>query len=271
MDARWHRPNPRRTVRLGVVGGLTAVFLCAIGMVEVFIERSLVDPEVVLGYVTLALVPFVFGYTAAKPPPLREGMEPLRSGPLSLAAGAVAGLLTAGVVAVFVVITNEVNVREVLQNVSPPLLQTLTFHRGIGQGVVWLLLGGTLIGAGGAAVHLIPARFRRPVVLAVVWVLIFGLLQTLIAQIFRGLRIGDVVNPYLYKGSRGLSIHGAITVWVAVFLLVLSLEGQRQAVRRRFTDATPAMRRNYMLVGLTIAILVFRPEGLLGERTPEGA
>jgi branched-chain amino acid transport system permease protein len=144
----------------------------------------------------------------------------------------------------------------VLQNVTPPLLDILTFHRGIGQGIVWLLVGGTLIGAGGAAVHLIPARYRRPVVLAVVWVLIFGLLQTLMAQIFRGLKIGETVNPFLYKGSRGLTIHGAVTVWIVVFLLVLSLEGQRQAVRRRFETATPAMRRNYALVALTVAILV---------------
>jgi branched-chain amino acid transport system permease protein len=254
--AAYHRPDLRRIVRLGVVGGLTAVFLCSIGMVEAFIERSLVDPEVVLGYVTLALVPFAFAYGASKPPPVREGMDPVRSGPLSVAAGAVAGLLTAGVVALFVGITSEVNVRGVLQNVSPPLLDTLTFHRGTGQGILWLLLGGSLIGAGGAAIHVIPARFRRPVVLGVVWVLIFGLLQVLIAQIFRGLKIGDTVNPFLYKGSRGLTIHGAITVWTAVFLLVLSLEGQRQAVRRRFETATPAMRRNYALVALTVAILV---------------
>ena len=249
-------PNPRRTVRLGLVGGLTAVFLGAIGMIDAFSQRSLVDPEVVLGYVVLALVPFVYAYVAAKPPPVKEGMEPLRPGGLSVAAGAVVGVLAAGLVAVFVLITSEVNVRGVLQNVSPALLDLLTFQRGVAQGVVWLLIGGTLIGAGGAAVHLIPARYRRPVVLAVVWVLIFGLLQTLIAQVFRGLKIGDVVNPFLYKGSRGLSIHGAVTVWLAVFLLVVSMEGQRQAVRRRLDEATPTQRRSYMLVGLAVAILV---------------
>ncbi|MEX2646423.1 MAG: hypothetical protein WD249_09185 [Gaiellaceae bacterium] len=256
MAARLHRPDPRRVVRLGLVGGLTAVFLSAIGMVEAFAVRSLVDPEVVLGYVTVALVPFVFGYVAAKPPPVREGMEPVRPGGLSVTAGALVGVLTAGVVALFVVITSEVNVRGVLQNVSPPLLDILTFHRGVSQGVAWLFVGGTLIAAGGAAVHLIPARFRRPVVLAVTWVLIFGLLQTLIAQVFRGLKIGDTVNPFLYKGSRGLTIHGAITVWIAVFALVVSMEGQRQAVRRRLDEATPAMRRNYLLFGLAVAILV---------------
>ncbi|MBD0338160.1 MAG: branched-chain amino acid ABC transporter permease [Thermoleophilia bacterium] len=256
MAARFHRPDPRRTVVLGIAGGLTAVFLSAIGMVEEFIKRSLVDPEVVLGYVTIALVPFVFAYVVARPPPVREGIAPVRPGPLTLAAGAVAGLLTASVVSLFVVITTEVNVRGVLQNVSPPLLETLTFHRGVGQGVVWLLVGGTLIGAGGAAVHLIPARYRRPVVLAVVWVLIFGLLQVLIAQIFRGLKVGDTVNPFLYKGSRGLTIHGAITVWIAAFLIALSLEGQREAMRRRLAEATPAVRRNYMLVGLAVALLI---------------
>jgi branched-chain amino acid transport system permease protein len=251
-----HRPAPTRVVRFGLIGGLTAVFVSAIGMVQAFAARSLVDPEVVLGYVTIALVPLVYGYVATKPPRVREGMEPERPGVLSPAAGAVTGLLTAGVLSLFVVIANGVNVRGVLQNVSPALIETLTLHRGVGQGVAWLLVGGTAIGAAGAAVHLIPPRFRRPVVLAIVWVLLFGLLQTLISQVFRGLKVGDTLNPFLYKGSRGLTIHGAVAVWIAVFALTVSLEGQRQAVRRRLDEATPSERRSYMLVGIAVALVV---------------
>jgi branched-chain amino acid transport system permease protein len=257
LAAPFHRPDPRRALRLGLIGGITAVFVSANGMVDAFAQRSLVDPEVVLGYVTIGLVPLVFGYFAATPPPAREGVEPVRSGPLSVAAGSLSGVLAAGLLSLFVVITTEVNARPVLQNVSPELLDILTLHRGVSQGVAWLLVGGALIGAAGASVHLIPARFRRPVVLAVVWVLLFGLLQTLIAQVFRGLKVGDTVNPFLYKGSRGLTIHGAIAVWIAVFALTAAMEGQRQEVRRRLAEASPAQRRNYMLLGLAVAVVVF--------------
>ena len=244
-----------RPVRLGLIGGIAAVFLSAIGMVEAFSQRVLVEPEVVLGYVTIGLVPFVFGYSAGKPPAAKEGMAAPRVGLPNVVSGTVAGLLSAGVLSLFVVIATEVNVRDVLTNVSPPLLELLTLHRGVGQGVLWLLVGGTAIGAAGAAVNLIPAPYRRPTVLAITWVLVFGLLQTLIGQVFRGLKIGDAVNPFLYKGA-GLSIHGAITVWVGIFLATLALEGQRKALRRRLDVASTRERRMYALAALTLAVVV---------------
>jgi branched-chain amino acid transport system permease protein len=250
------RVDFRRALTLGLVGGLMAVFLSAIGMVQVFAERVLIDPEVVLGYVTLSLVPLAFGYSAGRPPPVREGIERPRPGLRNIAAGALAGVLTAGVLSIFVVAATELNVRTVLQNVSPRLLETLTLSRGVSQGIAWLVLGGTLLGAAGAGIHLIPARFRRPTILAITWVLLFGLLQTLIAQAFRGLKIGDTVNPFLYKGSAGLTIPGAIVVWASVFALTLSMESQRQLVRRRLAAASPSQRRTYAVVGLALAAVV---------------
>ncbi|MEX2210463.1 MAG: hypothetical protein WD689_01680 [Gaiellaceae bacterium] len=248
--------EPRRAVRSGLIGGLVAVFVSAIGMVVAFADRMLVDPEVVLGYVVIALVPLTVGYMAAKPPPPREGVETPRAGVLNLGTGALTGLLAGGLLAFFVFVASEVNVREVLQNVSGELLSIVTFHRGVGQGAFWLVLGGTLIGALGAAIHLVPGRFRRATVLAVAWVLLFGLLQTLIAQVFRGLKIGDTVNPFLYEGAGGLTIPGAIAVFVGVFALTAALEGQRQAFRRRLAGATRAQRRGYGLVALTIAAVI---------------
>ncbi|HEX2026910.1 MAG TPA: hypothetical protein VHF25_02805, partial [Nitriliruptorales bacterium] len=114
------RPGPaapdvdlRRALRIGLVGGVGAVFLAAIGMVQSFAGREVVDPLLTLGYLVLISAPFIAGYVAGHPPAVLEGYEGGRTGVRNVLAGLLAGLGTATVLAAFVLLADAADVRRV--------------------------------------------------------------------------------------------------------------------------------------------------------------
>jgi branched-chain amino acid transport system permease protein len=248
----------RGAARYGAISGLTAVLVAATGIVESFAERTLVDP-VTLGYVLLALIPLAFGYFAAKPPEAREGFEPSALGAANIGAGVLVGVLTGAILAASIVLVTNVNVRSVLTNVSPDLVETLTFDRGKTAGSAWLVLGTTFVGAIGAALPFVARRWRRAAIMALVWVLVFALLQILVAQIFRGVGL-RFVNNFLYDGAAGLSLGGAVAVWLVFFGLYLWLGDKRIARGWSFADGTrEARRRGLLLLGIGAAVVAVAP------------
>ena len=82
------RENLRRAVRVGLIAGLVAVSMSAIGMIEAFNERDVITDLLTLGQVLLYSAPLIGGYLAVDP---KEGTK---WGP-TLLYGLVAGLLTA--------------------------------------------------------------------------------------------------------------------------------------------------------------------------------
>ena len=86
------RVDLTKSARLGAIAGVTGIFVASIGMVEVFDTRSVIDPILSLGYLSLAWIPILFGYRVTVQPVL-EGMEAPRKGPHNLIGGAVAGVV----------------------------------------------------------------------------------------------------------------------------------------------------------------------------------
>ena len=173
----------RRAARLGLVGGLTAAFVSAIGMIQQFDTRPIVD-GVTLAHIVLVGLPALFGYLAGSPPKQLEGFAPSERGVRNVAAGAVAGLLTGVLTAVFAALA-PVQLRAVFPNVSPDMVDLLTFGLGTTVGGLVLAVIGVAAGSGGAAMHLLTDRWRKALLWAFLWVSVFGAMQTVISQIIR--------------------------------------------------------------------------------------
>ena len=116
-----------KAAKWGVVSGATATFVSVIGMVSDFDGRTLIDPFLTLGYLVLFLVPFAFGYMAARPPLTLEGQDPARVGPRDVLAGAIAGLVTGLVLIVPTLLAVNFNLRSVFVNLSPAMAPASTF------------------------------------------------------------------------------------------------------------------------------------------------
>jgi branched-chain amino acid transport system permease protein len=249
----------RRAVRLGLVGGLTAVFVSANGMVEAFSKRALLG-GVTLGSLLLVAVPLLVGYLAGRPPPVLQGFATPRPGWRNVAGGLLAGLLSGVVMAVFVTLIATFDVRRILINVTPELVREaprlLTFGLELGAGGLVLILAlNTVLGAVAGTLHLLRERWRRAVFAVALWVLAFAMFQPFVVQVLRGiqaeLRIWTApLIEFLYEQSGALSVPGAVAVGAVAFGIhaLLTREGRRP-VRTRLA---PLSVKSHRLLRLAV-------------------
>jgi len=218
-------------VKLGLLGGAITIFICLLGMMEIFSKRDVIEKVITLGQFVLLVTMAAMGFIAARrTSDLFGGNRPV----LNLTAGLVAGLLTGLILAIFVFIGYNVNLRAVFLNASPPLYNLLTF--GKGQGNIWPL---PLIGAGGgligAAFLLIPAMYRGPLTRA----LIFTFFMALFSGLFRVVMInqkGGVAKTAKYLfGQTGLTVEGTLIFFFAVLLIAFLWSYRGKEVQARIS------------------------------------
>ena len=247
--------NVRRAIRLGLYGGIAAVFISAIGMVVVFNNRAIIDGLLTMGYLLILLVPLLAGYMAARPPPLLEGMAPPEKGLHNVAEGLIGGFVTAGILSIFVAIANIINLRTVFINVSPELLETLAFNQTPSLGVTLLLLSGAALGAAGGAIHLLSERWRRVVVMTIVWVVVIGIMQDVLGQVLDNLGL-VFLRKALFAGSGGLSLIGLALFIGLVGGVYIGLPKWRKDWRERTKDLSAGQQRRLRYTGVIIVIII---------------
>jgi len=196
----------------------------------------------------------VAAYAATRPRIVageRRSVE-LRSG---VALGAVVGLVGGVVFALSLVFANWFGVdriREVFVAVTEPLLDFLTFDKGVPAGLPILVGLCAFGGAIGGFARTAPAVIRKPVSLGVLAVLLLGLLQRIIPIMLVELGL-EAQGDWLYRPASGLTLAGAAVVFaVAAGADALwNRDGGRTRERVRATvEEAPAAR-----VGLFVAIV----------------
>ena len=161
--------NWRRVIQVGLIMGVVVLIASVIGMVQTFDERDMIAGLLTLGQLLLFAPAFYGGYIVA-------GKDERRAPVPVLLAGLLAGALAAVPVALLVALAGFwTTIRDYFVNISPQLIEILTFGRESLAGS--LLLLGVMAGLGllGAAIHLIPQRARRPLINATMFTLVFSL------------------------------------------------------------------------------------------------
>ncbi len=219
-------------IKLGLIGGAIAIFLCLIGMVEIFSKRDVIEGIITLGHFVLVATAVSVGYVAA-----RRTVESLeKDQPLyNLTAGLVAGLFTGLLLAFLVLFGNQVNLRAVFLNASPALYDLLTFGRGVSG--VWLLPTlGAVFGLLGAAFLLLPELVRHPITRSV----LFLIFMALFSGLFRVVLInqGDAwatAAKYLF-GQTGMTLPGALIFFFGIIALSFLLNYQGRNIQTRLNN-----------------------------------
>lgn len=244
----------RESIRLGLIAGAVAASLGAIGMVEAFDERALITDVLTLGQLLLFASAAIGGYLTTKQREYARRAYGLASG-----AGALVGFFTAVPVVLLILLpTVFPNIRDALVNVSPALIEILTFGQGTAVGIVIMLAVMTLIGALGALFFVLPQRIRYPLIIAITWTLGVGLLSELILNILRGLP-REVVR--IFFGTKGITPLTAIIVFVAAVAATAWWERNgRKQYRRRRQDLSPEqekrLRRSSIGAGILVLLLL---------------
>ena len=146
----WQYP-----VRLGLLGGVIALSLAAIGMVEGFAQRDIITGVITMGHIILYGPVAVLGFMSAK----ASGED---NKGLALASGAITGFITALPLIGLIFLASAVDLRELgLVNISPALIDFLTFGLGSIVGSLVLAVATTIAGLLGAVFfdcchHLLP-------------------------------------------------------------------------------------------------------------------
>ena len=192
--------------KTGLLAGAITLYLCLIGMVEIFNERFFIEDIVTLGQFILFTTAAGAGYIAARRTSNLLGSNERTP---SLSSGAVAGLIPGLTLAALVVIGNQINLRAVFLNASPGLYQILTFEQGLSGIWIWPLIC-SVFGVIGSVYFLLSSAIRQPVnrglIVLVALALFSGLLR--VVMINQGLLFGYFAK-FLF-GQTGLTLAGAL-------------------------------------------------------------
>lgn len=253
----------RAGVKAGLLGGAVLVYLAAVGMLVKFDELRLVGTQVTLGRVLLVLPPFAAAFLAVRPRVI--GGRVVQPGPpsalaIGALAGGVSGLSTAGALALADAIGIE-RVRSVFVAVSPALVETLTFGRGLGVGALILVVGGFALGALGGIWRRVRHGLRRPVEIGALSVFTLAMLQRIVPFMLDELRIE---RDWLYsRVTRGLTWVGATVVLIAASAVAGYLLDRRERQGRRpVEEGRPDVRglRRLVLVAVVVAFFAALPQ-----------
>ena len=235
----------RDVIRVGLIGGAVALYLCLVGIIPVFHERQLIAGVITLGQAVLFGALAIPGAVAArKTTTLRD----------ALLTGGAAGLITGLALTLLVVLGSVVNLRAMFLNASPELYSMLT--QGMGVAGAWIpAVEGLVLGAGAAAVGKLPDRIRSPLVRGIIAVVVVGLFAGLLRAPLLSAGLVDLAR--LLFTADGLTVVGAVIVFAVVVLG--RVVRQRVAVGARIAaleDEQRAQLRIPAAIGLIAIILV---------------
>jgi len=240
--------------KTGLAGGAIAVFLCLIGMVEIFNKRDVIEGVITLGQFVLFTTFVVSGLIAGRRNP-DEFVQ--NKNTKTVISGAIAGFFTGLVVALLAILGNVINLRAVFLNASSALYDILTFGQGTGGAWIVVVLG-AVFGLIGGAYLLLPDNASRPISRGVIFIfflaLFSGLFRVMLVSwggVWEGIARG-------LFGQTGLTLIGAIFFFVAIVggTVFWSARGQEmQANMNRLPKSQQNIFRGAVIVLIAVVAL----------------
>ncbi len=248
----WHQG-----VKPGVIGGLSALAIALVGMVESFNKRYIVADVITMGIVLVLLVAVLIAYTAAK----RTSGSGNRAAFIN---AVIAALVTSGFLAFLVIISQIINIRAVLINASPALNKILTAGVEGAGGIFIVLIGGLICGVFAGALYVIPELIRRVTIICATSVLMAGLLQDLIQPVLAPWSLLSIISDWLYT-QNGLSISGAIAIAVIIGIVNVIWSKKEEGVKAGYKKLSGGAQRNIKIASfIMLAIFLIVLPHLLG-------
>lgn len=217
-------------VRVGLLGGVVALFVALVKLIEPFAQRDLIDGVISIGRGMLIGIGVGFGYLNA----LRNSEGKFH---LALLSGLLTGVLMGLVLGVYLYLNSVVGLRNVFINASPALDAELKHgQEALGSGILLLIVLSGISGVLGGLLLLMPDFWRGPVLYTIATVFIFALLEDRIQTGPLGHDgIPTTIRKFLY-GASGLSIAGAAAVLVLVGGGIALWRWQGPRVREQYQE-----------------------------------
>jgi branched-chain amino acid transport system permease protein len=229
--------------KLGIYGGLAAVLVALVGMVDAFAKTFIIADLLTMSQVLLMALAFGTAYMAAM------RMRRTRPG-MAAAAGMIAGAMTGLLLGLLGLIIEPLNLREIFVNATPALVKDLQPFGLTGIPAAAAMAGlGAVVGLVAALITYLPALLRNSVMISLISVTLIALLEDVFVVV-----IPKGVGDFIYE-SNGLTVIGAITLFVGILVLAYLW----QVIRPRVTQAVdrmPTKRRQVLRFVATLLMLV---------------
>jgi branched-chain amino acid transport system permease protein len=235
-------------IKIGLIGGIVAVLLSLIGMVEAFSQRDIISNVVSMGHTLLFLVPVFMGYLAAK--------RTTRTEPLwGIVNSLVTGLIVGGSLALLVIVGSLINLRKVFVNAMPLLYELLTFKQETQIGVFLLLGAGVLSGLLAGLFYLSPILVRRVLVTSLGSIVMAGVLQDLLRPTFSLWGPLAIINEWLFTAN-GLTLQGAAGLFILIAAVSYFWAQRGSSIRAGLRGLPPKGQRVLKITSLIILISI---------------
>lgn len=248
-------------LQIGVIGGIAAILMSLVGMVEEFAKRDIVAGVIEMGQTLILMALLATGYFAARRSPSTGSF-------LRIIEGAVAGATTGLLLWLLVQSIAPLDLRTIFLNASPALIKILTFGIEGPAALGLMLVLGALGGLAGALIQMLPGRYSNATVQGLAWVALLGLLQDLIRVTLLNLpAIGDALRwMFGSRNEKGLSILGAVVVFLVVAGLSVLRSGQSSRLQDRLRTLPAASQQAVRWISLALlAVIIFYLPNVLGS------
>jgi len=242
----------RRLVRVGAICGAVTVYFALVGLTDRFAKLALVGSSVTMGRLVLVIAPLIAGYAVGRPR-TRSGTTvslPIRD---AVVHGLVAGAIAGAVFALFVIFVDAFGVervRGVFINVSPAMMEYVTFGQTAVVAALILTAASAVAGGLGGGYPVLPVTLRKPTGSAVLAVFALGFLQRIVPIALDQL---NVERDWLYsRRLGGLTWAGAVVV--AAIAASLSILKQRKGDRIRELVRAPSVEGSTRPSGTQIVV-----------------
>jgi branched-chain amino acid transport system permease protein len=245
------RFNWKEVFQPGLLAAIIALSLSVIGVVGTFAERDIIGGVVSVGHVFLFGATLGGGYLVAHRNPGGGAGE-------TMLRGLIVGLLSSLLLVALVLAAAPLNLRQFMPNVSPELLEMLTFGQGQALGLLILVGVAGVLGLAGAGITLIPPRVRQPLLSGLVAILLIGLLSQTIILAWGNQGVGLAIRRVVFaaRGLSGLSIIGVLLVFLIVAGPSAWWSSRGDRLKQRVAALPPTQQRNLRWGGIALAALV---------------
>lgn len=253
--------NFKEPLKLGLIAGVVSLSVSVIGMVELFSGRDLIAGVLSLGQVFLFAAPVAFGYIIAKNSTKDSRLSILSSGLLT-------GIISAIPLVILIFLATSFNLRQFLPNVSPALIDILTFGLGPVTGSLVIILVTGILSLAASGMVLLPANVRKPIANGIIYTLVIGLFSENLSErmrVFFG--VGFVRLLFSGKALKPLT---AVFLFVLISGITIWWDRNGENIKSRYSAVPPEKqtRNRRIWISLGFGILLILPL-LLGSYLSE--
>ena len=246
------RTDFRIPLRYGLLAGVVSLSVSVIGMVELFGQRDLIAGVITLGQVILFAAPVTLSYmTASKAPSGRSG--------IALLYGFLTGFFAALPLFGLIWLNEAVNLPQFLPNVSPALMEILTFGQGPILGSLILLGVSSLLGLLAAGMRLMPGRYREPILSGLLWVFIIGMFSEILNERIRAFFGPGFTRVIFVSKAMRPGVALGVFIIATAFSALWRSRGGRVKQRLTSTRALKGGRSRWAGITLVISLLLLLP------------